>query len=320
MLTRHLTAGRAGAATVAAACAMLFGVLAAPSAVASGGGGGGGGGSCDPVTGVCTIGASTPPSSGGGSGGSGGSGGGGGGTCSYQGTPVACSLPGYGFWDGIACYDSLDDPQPPPSAVIWYGHNPADGGAIYWEYCPYTGGAAGADYFLAYLATPPPGQPDQESPGQIAAQMLKREKVFPVKISSAPSADGTGLVGLPVWLWTTSPTKLPVLKVTVGDITVTMKASIGHIVWNMGGGDTICDNVTTPYKAGYGLEKPVCGSAGGFTTPGPKTVTATAVWGITWTSSIGIGITVPILIDETSRIALTIDQAQALNVPPEETP
>ncbi|MBC3841778.1 hypothetical protein GXW82_20810 [Streptacidiphilus sp. 4-A2] len=187
MLTRHLTSGRAGAATVAAACAVLFGVLSATgTAVADGGGGGGGGGSCDPVTGVCTIGASTPPSSGSGSGGSGGGGGGGGGggTCSYQGTTVPCSLPNYGFWDGVACYDQLDNPQPPPSAVVWYGHNPADGGAIYWEYCPYTGGAAGADYFLAYLPTPPPGQPAQETPARSRPRCTRPWR--PTRSPSAP--------------------------------------------------------------------------------------------------------------------------------------
>ncbi len=318
MLTRQLTSGRAGAATVTAACALLFGVLAAPSAAASGGGGGGGG-NCDPGTGICTIGASTPPSSGGGGGG-GGSKDPGGGHCSYQGTTVPCSEPGYGFWDGVACYDQLDNPQPPATATIWYGHNPADGGAIYWEYCPYTGGAAGADYYLAYLPTPPPGQPARESPGQIAAQMLKRLKVYSVKIDSAPSANGTGLVGLPVWLWTTSRMALPNLVASVGGITVTMKASIGYISWNIGGGDFSCDNVTTAYQSKDGLEKPVCGSASGFATAGEQTVTATAHWGVTWFSNIGINQPTPILMPETSQITLTIDQAQALNVTPQETP
>ncbi|QMU68869.1 hypothetical protein [Streptacidiphilus sp. P02-A3a] len=317
MLTRQLISGRAGAATVTAACALLFGVLAAPSASASGGGGGGG--SCDPVTGVCTISASTPPSSGSGGGGGGGNKGGKP-VCSYQGNPVSCMLPGYGDWDGVACYDSLDDPQPPASATVWYGHNPADGGAIYWEYCPYTGGAAGQEYYLAYLPTPPPGQPAQESPGQIAADMLKTLKIPALTIDSAPSAQGRGLVGLPVWLWATSKLSMPDLYGRAGNVKVTMKVSLGHITWNTGGGDFSCNNVTTAYQARDGLEAPVCGFASGFATSGRHTVTATAHWGVTWQSNIGISQPVPIPMTAATQITLTIDQAQALNVTPQETP
>lgn len=321
MLSRHLASGRAGAVTAAAACALFLGVLAAPGAAADGASGGGGGGSCDPTTGVCTVGASSPPSSGGSSGGGGSGGGEGSGPCSYQGTTVPCTLPGYGSWDGTACYDALDDPQPPATDDIWYGHNPADGGAIYWEYCPYNTGPNGQVYFLAYFPTPPPGQAAQETPGQIAAEMLKKLKVYAVAIHSAPSAAGTGLVGLPVWLWTTSALRLPDLSVTVGAVTVTMAASIGHITWSADGGSAhICNNVTTAYKTSYGLEKPVCGFASGFASAGRHQVTADAEWGVTWTSNIGIDELVPILIARTSTINLTIDQAQALNVAPQEAP
>ena len=320
MLTRHLTPGRAAAATAAAACALLVGLVAAPGASAAGSGGGGGG-NCNVVTGVCTVGASSPPSSGGGGGGGGGTGNKGGGTCSYQGTKVPCSIAGYGSWDGVACYDELDNPQPPASASAWAGHNPADGGAIYWEYCPYTAGDNGQVYFLAYFATSPPGQPAQESPGQIAADMIKKLKVYPVAIGTAPTAGGVGLVGLPVWVWTKSALRLPTLSVTVGAVTVTMQASIGHISWSEdGGAGHICADSSTAYQASYGLETPVCGFPAGFATDGSHTVTATAVWGVTWTSNIGIDQNVPILIDKLSTSTLTIDQAQALNTASQETP
>lgn len=320
MLTRHLTNGRVGAATVAAACALLFGVLSASGAAADGAsGGGGGGGSCDPTTGVCGVGASTPASAGGSSGGSGGQGSGGSNpTCSYQGTSVPCYLANYGYWDGQGCYDELEDPQPPPSAVVWYGHNPADGGAIYWQYCPYGGGAAGDDYFQAYLPTPPPGQPDQETPGQIAAEMQKNLKLNGVAIASAPAANGVGLVGMPVWLWTRSAQAIRPLSVTVGDITVTMNATIGHITWNLGtGGDFTCPNTGTAYQAKDGATtRPACGSFAGYSIAGNYTVTATAAWGVTWTSNVGIDQPNPAVVYKQSQIRLTIDQAQALNTAP----
>ncbi|QMU76157.1 hypothetical protein GXW83_10820 [Streptacidiphilus sp. PB12-B1b] len=321
MLTRHLTGGRLGAATAAAASALLFGVLSAPGAAADGASGGGGGGSCNPTTGVCGVGASTPASPGGGSSGGGSGGSGGGGTCSYQGTTVPCELPGYGYWDGEGCYDELENPQPPANAVIWYGHNPADGGAIYWQYCPYGGGPAGIVYFQAYLPTPPPGQPDQESPGQIAAEMMKNLKLYGVAIDSAPASGGTGLVGLPVWLWTRSNLQLPAVTATVGDVSVTMKAAIGHITWSLGDGSAsfTCAHVNTAYQASDGATTaPACGRSAGYRAAGDYTVTATSVWGVTWTSNIGIDNPVPAIVDEPSRIRLTIDQAQALNTAPEE--
>lgn len=324
MLTRHLTPGRAGAATAAAACALFVGVLAAPAATAAGGGGGGG--NCNQVTGVCTISASSPPSGGGGSGSGGGGGGkkGGGGTCSYQGTTVDCYISGEGYWDGVACYDELDKPQPPASDSAWEGHNPADGGAVYLEYCPYDTGPNGQVYYLAYFATSPPGQPAQESPGQIAQGMYQQEedRLYAVTIGSAPTAAGTGLVGLPVWVWTKDAMQLTPLSVRVGAVRVTMNASIGHIGWSEGGGpEHTCANDTTAYKTSDGLETPVCGFPAGFATAGPHTISATAYWGITWTSNIGTEQLTPLVIQRSATTTLTIDQAQALNLaPPQEEP
>jgi hypothetical protein len=328
VLTRRLTSGRAGAATAAAACALLFGVFATPGTAAAGsGGGGGGGGGCNVVTGVCTVGASSPPSGGGGSG-SGGSGGGGSGggptTCSYQGKTVDCYIPGEGYWDGTACYDELDNPQPPASSSAWEGHDPTKGGAVYMEYCPYDTGPNGQVYFLAYFATSPPGQPAQETPGQVAQGMYQTEegRLYAVAIGSAPAPGSTGLVGLPVWVWTKSALKLKhPLTAHAGAFTVYMYASIGHITWSEDGGSGhTCPDVTTAYSASYGLDTPVCGFAAGFATAGSHTLTATAYWGITWTSTIGIDQPHALVIPMSSTIAVTIDQAQALNVAPQEAP
>ncbi|MBC3841777.1 hypothetical protein GXW82_20805 [Streptacidiphilus sp. 4-A2] len=115
--------------------------------------------------------------------------------------------------------------------------------------------------------------------------------------------------------------KLPVLVVTVGGVTVSMTAVIGHVEWDMGDGsqDFSCDNVTTAYRSSFGTEKPVCGYASGYRAAGTYNVTADAVWGATWTSNIGIGNPVPKIMHKYSGITLTIDQAQALNVAPQET-
>ena len=320
MLTRHLgsgTAGRVGAAVVGV-CALLLMLVLAPRAVAgSTGGRPDAGTSCvvDPTTGTCTIQASAPGSTGGGSGGGGGGGGGGGtGGCSYQGTTVPCTDPPHGYWDGANCYDTPVVPQPPASSPLWGGNSPSGGGGIYWEYCPYSGGANAGIAYEAYLPAPPPGQPVID-PLAVAQQEIATMGLRAPVIGTAPAHGGKGLVSMPVWMWAKQgvhiwgPTTAGPL--TIDDVTAT--ATVARVEWQMGNGTTVtCTGPGTLYAASDGLsQSPTCGFSG-YTQPGTYTVTANAYWVVKWWSDVTPvqDIDLPPMI---TRTTLTIDQAQVLN-------
>lgn len=313
MLNRRSIQRRLGATVGAAVCVLLLGLLLVPRASADGGSGGSGG--CNDVTGVCgaTVAASAPGS---GSGGTSGGGGGGGGGCSYQGTTVPCFDPTHGYWDGSACYDLLENPQPPASDSAWGGNSPTSGGMIYWQYCPYQNGVDSGISYQIYLAAAPPNQPTVDVLG--AANTAEGQlQVYKMKIGSAPAAGGTGLVRMPVWFWTTTPWAAQSFTADAGGgVTVTAVATIGSITWDTGDGHSFtCYNSGTKYKSSYGIaQSPNCGFSGYAQPSDPTyTISATANWLVSWTSTIGIDSPGTTPMPETSQVTVTIDQAQTLN-------
>lgn len=328
MLTRHFrpgTRGQVGASAVGlcvCVCVLLLAVLA-PRAVAGSTGSGrtpDSGVSCvvDPTTGTCTVQASAPGSGGGTTGGTDGGTGGNGPapTCSYQGQAVPCEDPPYGYWDGVSCYDTLADPQPPASSPLWVGHKPGDGGAIYLEYCPYQPGANGAVLYEAYLAVAPPNQPAVD-PAVLAQEAVGLMNLRAPVIGTDPRHGGMGLVSMPVWMWTTvnKHTWGPnTVTVAVGGVTVTATGQVTKIAWQMGNGKTVdCSKPGVRYTAAAGLsQSPSCGYSG-YTTDGTFTVTASSYWTVTWTSNVTAGDQFIYLDPMTSQTTLNIDQAQALN-------
>jgi hypothetical protein len=320
VLTRHLGTGTAGrvAAAAVGVCALLLMLVLAPRAVAgSAAGRPDAGTSCvvDPTTGTCTIQASAPGSTGGGSGGgSGGGGGGGSSGCTYQGTVIPCADPPHGYWDGANCYDTPVVPQPPASSPLWGGNSPAGGGGIYWEYCPFSGGANAGIAYEAYLPAPPPGQPVID-PAAVAQQEIQTMGLRAPVINTAPAAGGKGLVSMPVWMWAYKGLHIwgPI---TAGPLTidaVTATAQVARVDWNMGNGTTVsCYGTGTPYAPADGLAtSPTCGFPG-YTHAGTYTVTASSYWVVTWTSTVTPQQTIN-LPPMTTQTTLTIDQAQALN-------
>jgi len=315
VLKRRFTLGHAGAAV--AASALVFGALLVPSASADGGSGGGG--ACDPTTGVCSASAvaSDPGGSGGSSGGGAGGTGGGSATCSYQGTTVAC-VNSHGFWDGSACYDLLENPQPPAGDPAWGGNSPSGGGMIYWQYCPYQTGVDSGVIYQAYLAAAPPNQPVVDVADAATRAVAQAElQAYKMKIGSAPAAGSTGLVRMPVWLWTSTPwTKLTASADAGGGVTVTATATIGSITWSTGDGHVFtCYNRGTKYSSSYGIsQSPNCGFSGYLQPSDPSyTISATANWLVSWNSTIGIDGPGPEAVPRTSVATVTIDQAQTLN-------
>lgn len=140
---------------------------------------------------------------------------------------------------------------------------------------------------------PAAGQPAPE--GETAQQVALREfATLPIKgpqIGIAPDPDGTGLVGLPVWLWTevTALTWGPyTATAAVPGLTVTATATARRITWNMGDGrQVVCDNPGTPYQASFGnTASPDCGyryARSSHSQPKRKfTVTGTTEWVVNW--------------------------------------
>ncbi|MFD3680081.1 ATP/GTP-binding protein [Streptomyces sp. NPDC058613] len=137
----------------------------------------------------------------------------------------------------------------------------------------------------------------------------------------APSPDGTGQVGMPVWMWNKpapSRTGRTSASASAGAVTVTATATVRRVVWSMGDGATItCVRPGTPYAASYGKEMSSdCGHRYTCTSaqaPGGRyPVTATTTWDIQWA---GAGQTGTLTATRASTTSLAIGELQVVNVP-----
>lgn len=278
MLTRSML--RRSTAILAAAI-LAVAALAAPASA-------GGHQVCTPDGQTCWIEADTPGGPGGGSGGNGGDNGGNGGggvanTCEWEGEPLPCWQAGWGYLnESDGCYYTAESPPPPAGDEAWEGHEPGDG-AVYRQRC--FGDVIG---FLVWRAAPPPGQPGTVTPEQLAARAIKAIPMANPQIGIAPRDNGSGLVGLPVWLWidNTPAAWGPISRTaSVPGLSVTAKAEVSSAKWWMGDGTTkACTGPGTPYKPSYGnASSPDCGYR--YTkpsAPGRYTVTVTTTWAINW--------------------------------------
>ncbi|GGJ89759.1 hypothetical protein GCM10010123_19470 [Pilimelia anulata] len=227
---------------------------------------------------------------------------GGAGACNWAGETVPCTIPvrseitratSAWFNAGDGCYYNTIDPPPPASSTLWEGHKPGEG-AVY-EYICYPAGRTHplgiGGVGIKWLASPPPGFGGGVSPAVLAQQAVARLPITGPAIGTAPRRDGSGLVGLPVWLWTTvSPRTWGPATATAsaGGITVTATANASRIEWQMGDGQSVtCTTPGTPYKASAaGATSPDCGYV--YRTPsksqpdGKYTITAVTTWRVTW--------------------------------------
>jgi hypothetical protein len=141
------------------------------------------------------------------------------------------------------------------------------------------------------------------------------------QIGIAPTPNGSGLVGEPVWLWTTqAPTTWGAQTKTaaVPGLSVTVKATAVSIDWNMGDGHLItCANPGTPYAPSYGgSASPTCPYV--YTQPsggkqgGVYKVTATTDWEVTWADSTGqVGSLPPVKVPSIATVR--IGELQVVN-------
>lgn len=219
-----------------------------------------------------------------------------------------------GEWSNeLQCYVRRMDPQPPPSNPLWQGRGSATGGAIYTCSSPDV-------YTALWLANPPDVAAQGPTPRELAQRAVEQMNLRAIDIGVAPSPDGVGLVGVPVWLWVDNPTPNTfgpeTESASAGGVTVTATARVHRLTWDMGDGTTIeCTSAGTPYQESFGFEEsPDCGHS--YTTEshgqagGKYTVTATSDWVVEWE---GAGQTGTITLDGlVAQVELTVAEAQVL--------
>ena len=203
--------------------------------------------------------------------------------CTTQGvySPIA-------YWSNARqCYVGRMEPQPPAGDPAYEGHTD---GAVY--YCQPPGPIVSTGIQIFWSATPPvaalPPDPTQLARQALASMALK---AIQIGIVPDPKPGSIGLVGLPVWMWTT-PTQQTYGPITrsasAGGITVTATAKVKTLVWSMGDGSTVtCVSPGTPYTDGYGKsDSPTCGHRYSRTSLGQSgaayQVGATSYWEVAW--------------------------------------
>ncbi len=275
---------------------------------------------CPPSGGACYVVVTSPGSPGGPGGGGGGGNGGGGGanaTCRYRDElPVPCYDPERGWYNSLdGCYYKADDQVNallgrPGNYEVRCGPGPAGGCNCYM--------LIGSLFF----PTPPPGFGGPPSPAVLAARAINQLPIRGPAIGIAPDQNGSGLVGLPVWMWTAvAPETWGPISATasVPGLSVTATARAQKIVWDMGDATptspahTItCTSPGTPYKPEYGrAPSPTCGFDTGYARPSnPRyTVTATTYWHVTWA---GGGESGAVDVTRTSSTTIEIDELQVV--------
>jgi len=217
------------------------------------------------------------------------------------------------FSNTDGCYYKLLDPQPAASDSVWEGHYPD--GAIYAADCidPIFGTNGG----WGWLPGPPDGYAaTATTPGELAARAVGEMQLAGPAIGITVTPDKTGLVGVPVWLWTavTPTTWGPnTATATIPGLSVTATARASQITWDMGDGHRVtCPNAGTPYQRG-GIESPTCdyiyqsSSAG---QPGNAyALTATSTWEVTWA---GGGTSGVLTVTRSSSTTVRIGELQVL--------
>lgn len=235
-------------------------------------------------------------------------------TVSATGREVPCHSDVWGwFSDADDCYWRRVEPQPPMTDAIWGGHYPD--GAVYSVACAPThpGGSDG----WVWAATEPPGYGGVGvTPAQLAQQAISSMELSGPAIRMTIEGDETGVVGVPLWLWTeVGPTTWGPNSATasVPGLSVTATAQARRIVWLMGDGRSeTCAGPGTPYYAG-GITSPTCqhiyekASAG--QPDGAYPVTATTTWDVTWS---GGGASGSLSVTRQSTSSVRIGEVQVL--------
>lgn len=261
---------------------------------------------------------------GGGNGGGGDGGGSGDQRCQFRGKIVPCQTE-YGTWNGSTGYVRVADPQPPKGSSYWEGN---DDGVII-EYTPYECADRGVncdDRSLEWAPNPPAGP--QISADELARRAVARMNFAIGSIGSTPpptssNGDALGQMGLPIWLWLTNRDVADPITETAADggLSVQATAALDRTEWLISRNGQALATVTcrgadapgTPYDGRDAkLPSPTCGFPADFNAhTGNLTLTATAHWTVTWTSSNGQDGTIDVPPQSTETV-IRIGETQAI--------
>lgn len=219
------------------------------------------------------------------------------------------------YWsNAMDCYIGRMQLQPAAGDSEWEGHTD---GAVY--YCQPFGSIRSTGVQIFWSATPPlPALPPD--PAQLAREALATMGLRAVQIGIVPDPKpgSIGLVGLPVWMWTTPTEETwgPITRTaSAGGVTVSATAKVKSLVWSMGDGSTVtCASPGTPYSESYGkTDSPTCGhrySRTSLNQPGDAyQVGATSYWEVTWAGGGANGV---INLDFTATTQVKIGELQVL--------
>lgn len=227
---------------------------------------------------------------------------------------VACRDRVFGVWDPkTECYVKPSSPQPPKSDPTWQGHKT---GVIVDITCPGVSGTGGGWEWRPSL----PGG-SSISPQQLAERAVRQLPIHGPDIGMAPRPGSTGLVGLPVWMWTRKSPQTwgPASRTaSVPGLSVTATAHGSRITWVMGDGHrVVCHGPGTPYRQRYGDQmSPTCGyryTRSSAHMPGAVfRVTATTTWQVHWA---GGGESGSLTVHRSSSTTVRIGEMQVLVQP-----
>jgi len=215
---------------------------------------------------------------------------------------------------GDPCGYTLVDPQPPASAAIWNGVDPAKAD-VYEMVCP------GEPATLIVLGEGLGGLPPPMDPAVLAAQIIATMTFQAPPIEMMPPEGSEGaIVGVPAWGWvsqgltTTGPQSA---SDAAGGVAVTITAEVSDVVWNWGDGTSLSCGIGTPYDGTVG-PSPTCGhvyevKSTKSDSNGTYTVSATATWTIFWTGGGESGYE---YMTFTSTEQLRVTEINVINVPP----
>ncbi|WP_344100956.1 hypothetical protein [Myceligenerans crystallogenes] len=240
---------------------------------------------------------------------------------------VPCTDGNGGWWGGTCYLSQVPEAQlPAADDPIWQGNHP-DGYIVGCSGYACTGrdpanapdlapGQCQTQYTGLIWLPELPG-PENVDVEALAEKAVEQMNLQPVTIGIAPEDEpgSVGAVGLPVWAWVRDarPNTFGSIQesATTSNVTVTARASVTTVEWNMGDGTTItCEGPGTPYDESYGVtSSPDCGHV--YDEQGnPYTVRATTHWTITWE---GAGQTGTLEAERTAETQIIIGEVQVLN-------
>ncbi len=160
----------------------------------------------------------------------------------------------------------------------------------------------------------------QYTPQEAAQIAVARLKVPTVKPGISPAPDlnewKMAVVGYPLWLYADGATHVGPVTDVVGDLSVSLEASLGSVSYAMGDGQTkVCSGAGTKWTEAVkaGTPSPDCGYAyqKASLPEGKYTVTATATWSVTWQINGETGV---LPITTSSSVQLPVGELQAIIV------